>query len=106
MQQLITKTLLFTEGIRLSKAQKKRILKKKSSLAKITAAWAIELEKMQPDQQLFAKKGIKNILFEGQLGTLRKDSIQINVRRTSPPFIYLPPLEYLLSPRFMYDNHL
>lgn len=40
--------------------------------------WANELRKMEPAQQLFAKKAINQILFEGQLGTLNSSSIQIN----------------------------
>ena len=46
---------------------------------KIAAAWAVELRKMDPQQQLFAKKAINEILFEGQMGTLHRNSIKINI---------------------------
>ncbi|XP_022201818.2 uncharacterized protein LOC111058586 [Nilaparvata lugens] len=48
---------------------------------KIAAAWAAELRKMDPQQQLFAKKAINDIIFEGQMGTLHRNSVEINVSR-------------------------
>ncbi|KAF7269012.1 hypothetical protein GWI33_017933 [Rhynchophorus ferrugineus] len=50
---------------------------------KIAAAWAVELRKMDPQQQLFAKKAISDILFEGQMGTLHRNSVEINSSRVS-----------------------
>ncbi|KZC06772.1 hypothetical protein WN55_07545 [Dufourea novaeangliae] len=44
---------------------------------KIAAAWAVELRKMDPRQQMFAKKAINDILFEGQMGTLNRNSVLI-----------------------------
>lgn len=40
--------------------------------------WAAELSKMTPDQQLFAKKAMNDIFFEGQMGTLKRNLVQIN----------------------------
>ncbi|XP_064619485.1 uncharacterized protein LOC135482929 [Lineus longissimus] len=44
----------------------------------IAKAWASELSKMNPSPQLLAKKAINEILFEGQMGTLNRYSVQIN----------------------------
>jgi len=57
---------------------RKRLQQPQSEFGKTASAWAVELQKMEPQQQLFAKMAINNILFEGQMGTLRRDSVQIN----------------------------
>lgn len=58
----------------------------------IVKTWANELLKMNKSQQIFAKKGIADILFEGQLGTLNHDFIQINTisSRVGIPYGYTP----------------
>ncbi|BES88964.1 Alcohol dehydrogenase transcription factor Myb/SANT-like [Nesidiocoris tenuis] len=54
-------------------------LENPSSDAQIIAkSWAIEYGKMSPNQQLFAKKFIDDILFEGRLGNLHRHSVCIN----------------------------
>lgn len=56
----------------------------------MTKTLANELLKMNTSQQIFAKKGMADILFEEQLGTLNRDSIQINTisNRVSTPYGY------------------
>lgn len=41
-------------------------------------AWAVELQKLSSNQQIFVKRGINDLLYEGQLGTLHRNSVQIN----------------------------
>lgn len=65
---------------------------------KIPIAWASELQKMNAQQQMFAKKAINDILFEGQMGTLHRNAIQIVLAstRSSTPLYGNTPTPYSL----------
>ncbi|XP_076034557.1 uncharacterized protein LOC143021153 isoform X1 [Oratosquilla oratoria] len=56
--------------------------KKKTYFIILAKSWAHELEMMDPVQQIFAKKAIDEIMLEGQLGTLHRHSLQINVQES------------------------
>lgn len=63
-----------------------RLQQPEDDCGKVAAAWAVELRKMDPQQQMFAKKAINDILFEGQMGTLHRHSVEINASRASTPY--------------------
>ncbi|XP_041377276.1 uncharacterized protein LOC121389692 [Gigantopelta aegis] len=63
----------------------------------IAKAWASELSKMSHNQQLLAKKAINDIIFEGQMGTLNRYSVQINAFVGRPTPYYSVPVNNPVS---------
>ncbi|KAK4320874.1 hypothetical protein Pmani_008314 [Petrolisthes manimaculis] len=71
-------------------------------------AWANQLRKMDPMQQLFAKKAIDDVLFEGRCGNLSRNSCTINQTNSSTPHSlpsYADTLSRTSTPNSMHSTH-
>lgn len=66
------------------------------SSCSIANDWAETLDTLEPNQRLFAKKAINDILFEAQLGNLDRHSVQINMSSR--------PISQQLSPGSLYNS--
>lgn len=53
----------------------------------IAKVWASKLKTLDSKQRIFAEKAINDILFEAQLGTLNRNSVQINPQSTTGNYI-------------------
>ncbi|ETN67644.1 hypothetical protein AND_000535 [Anopheles darlingi] len=56
----------------------KRLTNPPSENELLVKSWLADYEKLSPDQQLYAKKFINDVLFEGQLGNLHRYAITVN----------------------------
>lgn len=50
----------------------------------MTRGWTFDYKKLSPDQKMFAKKAIQDVLFEAQLETLTIQSVRINAETKCP----------------------
>ncbi|XP_026684899.1 uncharacterized protein LOC113470562 [Diaphorina citri] len=52
----------------------------------IAKVWADKLKELEPQQRMYAEKGINDILFEASMNSLNKNSVKINVETNQVPF--------------------
>ena len=62
----------------------KRLRGNENQYERLASAWALELQGMDPTQALYAKNAINDIMFEGQMGTLHRETVVIN-QQPNPP---------------------
>ncbi|XP_066987477.1 uncharacterized protein [Macrobrachium rosenbergii] len=56
----------------------KRLRGIENKYERLASAWALELQEMDSTQAAYAKKAFNDIMFEGQMGILHRDSVIIN----------------------------
>lgn len=85
----------------------KRLRQKPDEYEHWALSCAVDLKKMEPMQQIFAKNAIAAIMMEGQLGLLHRNSVKINESTnitTSTPYSSTPtPTPYSSTPSPQYD---
>lgn len=77
------KSTMDVEKVQLLSLAKARLTEQEDPYLSQAKTWANELKSMDRRQQLLAKKFINEILFEGQCGTLHKESVKINCDQAS-----------------------
>lgn len=81
----------------------KRLNQAPDECDKVAEGWALKLKKMTVTQRAYAEKFINEILFEGQMGTLHRNAMHINIATPSPP-AYFSECSSSQTPASNYSN--
>ncbi|XP_017483403.1 PREDICTED: uncharacterized protein LOC108372264 [Rhagoletis zephyria] len=65
-------------------ASKRFAGKENSTSTAITNSWAVKLDRMATEQRILCEKFVEDIMFEGQMGTLTRNSVKINAAASHP----------------------
>ena len=78
----------------------KRLQQPPDEYDQVAGSWACKLRKMNPTQRIYAEKCITDILLEGQMGTLHRNCMQLNILCQNPSSEYsLTPTQNTFSPQ-------